>query len=57
MFTSMDKALAAFIMSAVWLVNFFFGINLGWLTQDMVATIVAAITPFIVYAIPNKKPA
>ena len=55
MFTSVDKAIVAFIMAAIWLINYFFGINLGWLTQDSVAAIVAALTPLIVWAVPNKK--
>lgn len=58
MFTSIDKALVALIMSAIWLINFFFGLDLGWVTQDTVATIVGLITPILVWAVPNKaKPA
>lgn len=57
MFTSIDKALAAMVMAALFLVNYFFGINVGWITQDMVASILAVITPLIVYRVPNKKPA
>lgn len=54
MFTSIDKALVALIMSAIWLINFFFGLDLGWVTQDTVATIVGLITPILVWAVPNK---
>lgn len=58
MFTSIDKALVALIMSAIWLINFFFGLDLGWVTQDTVATIVGLVTPILVWAVPNKaKPA
>lgn len=57
MFTSMDKALVALIMSAVFLLNFFFGINLGAINQDTVATIVSLLTPILVWAIPNKPTA
>lgn len=54
MFTSMDKALVALIMSAVFLLNFFFGLNLGFVTQETVATVVSLLTPILVWAIPNK---
>ena len=54
MFTSMDKALVALIMSALFLLNFFFGLNLGFLTQETVATVVGLLTPILVWAIPNK---
>jgi hypothetical protein len=54
MFTSMDKALVALIMSGIFLLNFFFGINLGAINQDTVATIVGLLTPILVWAIPNK---
>jgi hypothetical protein len=54
MFSSMDKALVALIMSGIFLLNFFFGINLGVVSQDTVATIVGLLTPILVWAIPNK---
>jgi hypothetical protein len=54
MFTSMDKALVALIMSALFLINFFFGLNLGFVTQETVATVVGLLTPILVWAIPNK---
>lgn len=54
MFSSMDKALVALIMSVIFLLNFFFGINLGVVSQDTVATIVGLLTPILVWAIPNK---
>ena len=57
MFTSMDKALVALIMSAVFLLNFFFGLNLGFVTQETVATVVSLVTPILVWAIPNKPKA
>lgn len=58
MFTSIDKALVALIMAVIWLVNFFFGYNLSWITQDTIATIVGLLTPILVWAVPNKaKPA
>jgi len=58
MFTSVDKALVALVMAIIWLINFFFGYNLSWISQDTVATIVGLLTPILVWAVPNKaKPA
>ena len=57
MFTSIDKALVALIMSGIFLLNFFFGLNLGFLTQETVATIVGLLTPILVWATPNKPTA
>lgn len=57
MWSSVDKALVALVMSVVFLLNYFLGISLGWLTQDTVAAVVAALTPLLVYLVPNKKPA
>lgn len=57
MFTSIDKALAAFIMAVIFLINYFFGINLGWVTQDMIAAIVGVLLPLVVWRVPNKPAA
>ena len=58
MFTSVDKALVALVMAVIWLINFFFGYNLSWISQDTVATVVGLLTPILVWAVPNKvKPA
>lgn len=57
MFTSMDKALVALIMSVIFLLNFFFGFNLGFVTQETVATVVSLLTPILVWATPNKSKA
>lgn len=57
MFTSMDKALVALIMSAIFPLNFFSGLNLGFVTQETVATVVSLLTPILVWAIPNKPTA
>lgn len=57
MFTSIDKALAAFIMAVIFLINYFFGINLGWVTQDMIATVVGLLLPLVVWRVPNKPAA
>lgn len=53
MFTSMDKALVALLMGIISIINLQFGWNLGF-DANFVSTLVAALTPFIVYWIPNK---
>ena len=53
MFTSVDKALVALIMSALYLVNEFTGINIG-IPAETVATIVPVLTPLLVWLVPNK---
>jgi hypothetical protein len=53
MFTSIDKALVALIMSLLYLLNTFFGVSLG-LNETQVATIISLLTPILVWAIPNK---
>jgi len=56
MFSSLDKALAALVMAILYMLNTFVGIDLG-LSAETVNTIIAAVTPFIVYLVPNKTPA
>ena len=56
MFTSIDKALTAGVMAALYLVNAFGGIDLG-LREETVAGIIAAITPLIVWLVPNRTAA
>lgn len=53
MFTSIDKALVALVMSGVYLVNHFSPYHFE-LDQDSVSAIVAAITPVLIYFVPNK---
>lgn len=53
MFTSIDKALIAAVMAVAYLANTFLGINFG-LTEEAVNTIVAVITPVLVWLVPNK---
>jgi hypothetical protein len=57
MFTSIDKALTALVMGLLFIIQTYTGFSLGWLTPDTVATIIGLITPVLVWAIPNKKPA
>ena len=54
MFTSIDKALVAMVMGILFILNTFFGINVSWISQETVATIIGLITPVLVWAIPNK---
>lgn len=56
MFTSIDKALAAALMAAIFMLNHFGGIDLG-VGEEMITAIVAALTPVLVYLVPNKKQA
>jgi hypothetical protein len=54
MFSSIDKALVALVMAVLWLANYFFNLNTGWINQETVATIVGLLTPVLVWAVPNK---
>ena len=57
MFTQLDKAIVAAIMGILFIVQTFSGINLAWLSHDTVSTIIGLLTPILVWAVPNKKPA
>ena len=57
MFTSIDKALAAAVMGILFIVQTYTGFSLSWVTPETVSTIIGLITPVLVWAIPNKKPA
>jgi len=54
MFTSLDKAIAALVMAAVFLINNFTSFHFS-LSEDVVNGIAAALTPLLVYFVPNKK--
>lgn len=56
MFTSIDKALTAIVMAVLYLLNSLGGIDIG-LSGDTVAAILAALTPLLVWAVPNRRPA
>jgi hypothetical protein len=56
MFTSIDKALTAIVMAVLYLLNTYGGIDIG-LSQETVAAILAALTPILVWLIPNKEKA
>lgn len=54
MFTSLDKALIALVMGILSILNLVFGFNLG-IDPAVVSSIIAALTPVLVYYIPNKS--
>lgn len=54
MITSVDKALIAMVMGILFILNTYFGLNVSWISQETVATIIGLITPVLVWAIPNK---
>lgn len=56
MFTSIDKAIVALIMAALYLLNTVFGISFGF-TEAQVATVISVLTPVLVWLIPNKSSA
>ena len=48
-----NKAIVAAIMGAIGLANVFLGFNFGF-TEAQVTSVVAILTPILVWAIPNK---
>lgn len=56
MFTSIDKALTAIVMAALYLLNSLGGIDVG-LSEETVSAILAGLTPLLVWLIPNKTDA
>jgi hypothetical protein len=57
MFSSIDKAIVAAVMGLLFIIQTYTGFSLSWISQETVATIVGLLTPVLVWAIPNKKPA
>jgi hypothetical protein len=53
-YTSIDKALAGLVLAVVYLLNNLFGANIN-IDVGLVNNIIVAITPFVVWLIPNKK--
>jgi len=51
MFTTVDKAIVAFVMGVIGILNVL-GIHFG-LSADTVGGIVAVVTPLLVYVFPN----
>lgn len=54
MFTTIDKALVALIGAVVYLASALFGIELAWLTSEMIQNAVTILTPLLVWIVPNK---
>lgn len=58
MFTSLDKALVALVMAVLAILNQAFGLATpSFMTEGNVTLIIAAITPLLVYIVPNKSKA
>ena len=53
MFTRIDKALVGVVMGALYILNYFFGLDFGF-TEAGVASVIAVITPVLIYLVPNK---
>ena len=56
MFTSLDKAIVALIMGALFIINTFTGLDIG-LEESTVTAIIGALTPVLVWLVPNKPAA
>ena len=54
MFTSLDKALVALVMSVIYLANNYLGFHFA-LDPTALNALIMAVLPFLVYFIPNKK--
>lgn len=58
MFTQIDKALVAAIMSVVSIINLLWGVDIfGWgvHTEQTVGTIISVLLPILVWLIPNAR--
>lgn len=55
MITTLDKALAALIMSLVFLINRFTNFHFST-DEQTVSAIVSLLTPMLVYLVPNRQP-
>jgi len=53
--TLYNKAIVAFIMAVIGIINVFFPTHALGVNPDTITVIVAAITPILVYLVPNKK--
>lgn len=54
MFTSLDKALVAGIMAVIFVINNLFHLNIG-ISEQTLNAIVGALTPVLVYYMPNRE--
>ena len=57
MFTSVDKALVAVVMGALFIWNTFVPTHVIGLDPNTVSTFIGALTPVLVYLVPNKPAA
>jgi len=56
MISQWDKAIAAMLMASIFLVNQFFGLGIN-VSPETINTVVAVVTPVLVYLVPNKPAA
>jgi hypothetical protein len=57
MYTSIDKALVALAGAVVYLLTALFGVNVSWLSPEMIQNGVTFLTPLLVWLVPNKPAA
>jgi hypothetical protein len=55
MFTTIDKAIIAFMGSLVFLVSEFTKLGPDFISQDMIQTVASILTPILIYFVPEKK--
>lgn len=55
--TEYNKALVALVMAVLALAQWYTEFNLSFISSDGVMAIIAALSPALVWAVPNKKPA
>lgn len=53
-FTHYSKALVSLIMAILVIIDQAFGISFSWASEAWVSSVLAAITPILVWATPNK---
>lgn len=57
MFTTVDKAIAAVLGGLISFLALKFGVNVPWITPDLINTISIAVAGALTYLVPNKPPA
>lgn len=57
MFTTFDKAIAAFLTAIVSMLSLAHLANLSWLTPDMITGISGVLAGLVTYAVPNRPAA
>lgn len=55
MFTSVDKALVALVMGALYVATSFGVMVPAWASQTSIESVIGILTPILVYFVPNKK--